>query len=153
MDLVLWRHAQAVDASPGCDDLARTLTAKGEKQAERMAEWLDRQLPQGARILVSPAIRTVQTAAALARPYRLAPELAPDRALDDLLKAARWPEGNKTVLLVGHQPTLGRTIAHLLGLRESECTIKRGSVWWLRQRERDGRIQTLLLSVQSPDML
>ena len=153
MDLVLWRHAQAVDASPGCDDLARTLTAKGEKQAERMAEWLDRQLPQGARVLVSPAARTVQTAAALARPYRLAPELAPDRTMDELLQAARWPACNRTVLLVGHQPTLGRTVAHLLGLRESECTIKRGAVWWLRQRERDGRLQTLLLSVQSPDML
>ncbi|MFM1908168.1 MAG: hypothetical protein RLZZ591_1845 [Pseudomonadota bacterium] len=153
MDLVLWRHAQAVDASPGCDDLARTLTAKGEKQAERMAEWLDRQLPQGARVLVSPAARTVQTAAALARPYRLAPELAPDRTVDELLQAARWPAGNRTVLLVGHQPTLGRTVAHLLGLRETECTIKRGAVWWLRQRERDGQLQTLLLSVQSPDML
>lgn len=153
MDLVLWRHAQAVDASPGCDDLARTLTAKGEKQAERMAQWLDRQLPQGTRILVSPAARTVQTAAALTRPYRLAPELAPDRMVEDLLQATRWPVCNKTVLVVGHQPTLGGAVAHLLGLRESECTIKRGAVWWLRQRERDGRTQTLLLAVQSPDML
>lgn len=153
MDLVIWRHAQAVDASPGCDDLARTLTAKGEKQAERMAEWLDRQLPQGARVLVSPAARTVQTAAALARPYRLTPELAPDRTVDDLLQAARWPDGNKTVMVVGHQPTLGGAVARLLGLRDEECTIKRGAVWWLRQRERDGRLQTLLISVQSPDML
>ncbi|MEY4757670.1 MAG: hypothetical protein RJA34_2568 [Pseudomonadota bacterium] len=153
MDLVLWRHAHAVDAGPDCEDLARTLTKRGEKQAERVGHWLDRQLPQGARILVSPALRTVQTAAALGRNYRLAPELAPDRSADDLLQLAGWPAANKTVLVVGHQPTLGRTVARLLGLRESECTLKRGSVWWLRQREREGRTQTLLIAVQSPDML
>ncbi len=42
MDLILWRHAEAEKANPGSDDLTRALTAKGEKQATRMAAWLDR---------------------------------------------------------------------------------------------------------------
>src|SRR5436190_21449722 len=38
MDLILWRHA---DAEPGEPDIGRRLTAKGLKQAERVAAWLD----------------------------------------------------------------------------------------------------------------
>ena len=49
MDLVLWRHAEAQEWVEGCDDMARTLTLRGEKQAARMAAWLDRQLPEGTR--------------------------------------------------------------------------------------------------------
>ena len=47
MDLIFWRHAEAFDALEGQDDLSRTLTPKGEKQALRMGQWLDRQLPEG----------------------------------------------------------------------------------------------------------
>ncbi len=36
MELILWRHAEA---EPGEPDLGRRLSAKGEKQARRMAEW------------------------------------------------------------------------------------------------------------------
>ena len=46
MDLILWRHAEAEDWTEGCDDLQRSLTGRGEKQAKRMAAWLDRQLPR-----------------------------------------------------------------------------------------------------------
>ena len=49
MDLILWRHAEAEDWAEGdpqeSRDLARSLTPRGEKQAARMANWLDRQLP------------------------------------------------------------------------------------------------------------
>ena len=65
MDLILWRHADAEITSEGEDDLSRQLTVKGEKQAVRIATWLDRHLPKGVRILVSPARRTEQTAKAL----------------------------------------------------------------------------------------
>ena len=56
MDLVLWRHAEAKEWEPGCDDLARPLVSKGHKQAARMAAWLDRQLPASARVYCSPAV-------------------------------------------------------------------------------------------------
>ena len=71
MDLILWRHAEAEDwpeGDPqGGSDLERSLTSRGEKQAARMANWLDRQLPEGARIFVSPARRCEQTALALVK--------------------------------------------------------------------------------------
>ncbi|HEY5579943.1 MAG TPA: histidine phosphatase family protein, partial [Rhodoferax sp.] len=106
MDLILWRHAEAQEWLEGCDDMARSLTSRGEKQATRMANWLDRQLPEGTRILVSPARRCEQTAQALGRKYKLREELAPGASAVELLELVQWPLAKGTVLVVGHQPTL-----------------------------------------------
>lgn len=153
MDLVLWRHAEAQEWIEGCDDMARTLTSRGEKQAARMAAWLDRQLPESTRIVVSPSRRTEQTAIALGRKYKLRSELAPDGTVSQLLELVQWPSAKGTVLVVGHQPTLGQTIAQLLGLSAAECAVKKGAVWWLRHRERDALSQTVVVTVQSPELL
>ena len=153
MDLVLWRHAEAHEAPEGGDDLARTLTPRGEKQAARMAAWLDRQLPESTRILVSPARRTEQTAAALKRKFKICSELAPDCSVEQLLSLVQWPDGKGCILVVGHQPTLGQTIARLMGLNAAECAVKKGAVWWLRSRSRDLQDQTVLVTVQSPEVL
>jgi phosphohistidine phosphatase len=155
MDLILWRHAEAEDlqeTDDGCSaDLSRRLTSKGEKQAVRMAAWLDRQLPQGAKIWCSPAVRSEQTVLALQRKYRVREELSPDRTAEELLQLVQWPQIGQTALVVGHQPTLGRVIARLLNLQETDCSVKKGAVWWLRQRERNGQPQTVLLTVQTPE--
>lgn len=158
MDLILWRHAEAEDLAAGDDaqevtDLERSLTPRGEKQAERIAGWLDRQLPEGTLILVSPARRCEQTALALGRKYRVRQELAPGAAPAQLLALVKWPAGKLPILLVGHQPTLGQTIAQLLGLQESECPVRKGAVWWLRNRNREGQNQTVVVAVQSPEVL
>lgn len=158
MDLILWRHAEAEDwlegpTQVGQIDLDRSLTQRGEKQAARMAAWLDRQLPEGTRILVSPARRCEQTALALGRRYKVRPELAPDAGVVQLLELVHWPQAKFPILVIGHQPTLGQTIAQLLGLHEAECAIKKGALWWLRNRDRDGKSQTVVVTVQSPEVL
>jgi phosphohistidine phosphatase len=159
MDLVLWRHAEAEDSLGKPDDaqadMERALTPRGEKQAARMAAWLDRQLPEGTRIWVSPARRCEQTALALGRKYKLRAELAPGAGPSDLLQLAQWPQGRSPVLLVGHQPSLGSTIAYLMGLPEREFPVRKGSVWWLRHRPREaqGSGQIAVVTVQSPDVL
>lgn len=157
MDLILWRHAEAEDWVEGephtASDLDRSLTPRGEKQAARMALWLDRQLPEGARIVVSPARRCEQTALALGRKYRLRLEIAPDASPAQLLELVQWPFSKSAMLVIGHQPTLGQTIAQLLGLQESDCPVKKGALWWLRNRDRDGHSQTIVVTVQSPEVL
>jgi phosphohistidine phosphatase len=153
MNLILWRHAEAHELREGGDDLQRALTPRGEKQAKRMAQWLDRQLPDLTRILVSPARRTEQTASALGRKFKIRAELAPGGTVAQLLETAQWPDDKATVLIVGHQPMLGQTIAQLLGLNASECAVKRGAVWWLRSRERGAVQQTVVVTVQSPEVL
>ncbi|MGD9774227.1 SixA phosphatase family protein [Diaphorobacter sp.] len=153
MDLILWRHAEAENFLEEGEDLERPLTQRGEKQAARMAVWLDRQLPDGLRVVSSPARRTEQTARALGRKYKLRAELLPGGSADDLLELAQWPRARGAVLVVGHQPMLGQTVAQLLGLRSQDCAIRKGAVWWLRHRQRQETAETILLAVQSPDFL
>jgi phosphohistidine phosphatase len=40
-----------------------------------------------------------------------------------------------------------------VGLRADECPVRKGAIWWLRTRERDGHQQTVVIAVQSPDLL
>ena len=153
MELILWRHAEAHDAKEGQDDLERALTPRGENQAARMSAWLERQLPQGLRVVSSPARRTEQTAQALGRKYKLRAELLPDGTPTDLLELVQWDKGNGAVLVVGHQPLLGQTAAHLLGLGQEACSIRKGAVWWLRRRQRLEHNQTVLMAVMCPEFL
>ncbi len=154
MDLLLWRHAEAFDADEAQpDDLRRPLTPRGFKQALRMAQWLDQHMPEGVRILSSPALRCESTAAALRRKYRLCPELGPDSTVTALLELAHWPDARSPLLIVGHQPILGRTVASVLGLPDLDLSVRKGSVWWLRHRVRDGVGSAFVHCVQSPDML
>lgn len=152
MDLILWRHAEAVEGE-GEDDLARPLTARGERQAARMANWLNQHLPATTRVIVSPARRAQQTAAALERRVRVVPSLAPDASVEQLLEAARWPDAKEPVLVIGHQPTIGLVAAQLLAGVAQPWSVKKGAVWWLRRRERDGDGQTVLVTVRGPDPL
>lgn len=153
MDLILWRHAEAELIADGQDDLQRALTPKGERQARRMAAWLNHRLAATTRVLVSPARRCQQTVAALGREVRVVTALAPDASIEALIEAARWPRSSEPVLICGHQPTLGLLAAHLLAGVDQPWAVKKGSVWWLRWRQRDGEPEVTLHAVQGPDAL
>lgn len=155
MDLILWRHAEAVDAvdDDPVFDMGRQLTPKGRRQAARMAAWLRRSLPDSTRILVSPALRCQQTAKALGRKFRTVEAIAPDAAPAAVLAAARWPESGEPVLVVGHQPTLGLVASLLLAGTAQPWSVKKGAVWWLRSRDREGSAPVVLHAVLGPDGL
>ena len=152
MDLILWRHAEAEDGLAGAPDAARELTARGRKQAMKMAGWLDHHLPSGCRILCSPARRTVQTADALGRKFRIHVDLGTDGEPQHMLQLANWPLARDPVLLVGHQPALGRLAALLIHGVEADWTVRKGGVWWLASREREGLQQVYLKAVMTPDL-
>jgi len=153
MDLILWRHAEAEEAAAGGDDLKRALTTKGERQAERMAEWLNHRLTDSTRILVSPALRCQQTAKALGRKFRTVAALGPSASAEELIAVAGWPDAAQPVLVVGHQPTLGEAAALLLGGAPQPWAVKKGAAWWLRHRPRSDDGAIVLQAVQSPDSL
>ncbi|MDH4390261.1 MAG: phosphohistidine phosphatase SixA [Aquabacterium sp.] len=162
MDLILWRHAEARELPQdmpfdAAADLARPLTPRGDKQAQRMAEWLNRFLPETTRVLVSPALRTRQTAEALGRKMRTVDSLAPGATHTQALAAARWPDSREPVLLVGHQPMLGQLAAYLMGgaatLDGPAWAVRKGAVWWLRHRLREGVEEVVLVSVRTPEKL
>ena len=153
MDLILWRHAEAFEMREVDNDLERALTPKGERQAQRMADWLNQRLAHSTRILASPAVRCQQTAKALGKKFKTANELAPDGNGEALLKSARWPDASEPVLVIGHQPTLGLVASFLLTDVPQPWTIKKGAVWWIRGRNREDMAQVILQAVQSPDCL
>jgi phosphohistidine phosphatase len=150
MELILWRHAEAVDGFP---DQSRALTKKGLHQSERMAEFLKNRIPPDTRILVSPAMRAQQTASALSKTFSTEPAINVHSTPQAVLNAAGWPLGNRTTILVGHQPWLGEVAALLMTGRADCWSVKKGSIWWFSRRDREGETQTNLRLVISPEQL
>lgn len=150
MELLLWRHADAADGEP---DLERPLSARGRRQAELIARWLGPRLAADLGIFVSPARRAQETARALGLPFSTVDNLAPGADVRALLETAGWPDAAHPALLVGHQPTLGEVVSLLLHGRESSMRVGKGSVWWLRSRERRGRVEAVLMLAIEPELL
>lgn len=155
MDLILWRHADAGTGSEGPEDVLRPLSAKGEIQAERMADWLNLKLPETTKIFVSPAMRTQQTAKALKRKFRTEELLSPERSFEEALECCGFPGGKQAALLIGHQPTLGLIASRLLFgyAQTSAMSITKGAVVWLRHREKHGDQEVVLRAYMSPEFI
>lgn len=141
MELLLWRHAEAED---GPDDLSRRLTERGRRQAKAMGDWIRANQPKDMQIVVSPAVRTQQTAEALGLPFTINRKIGPDTCVSELIAASGWPTAPGAVLIVGHQPSLGRLASLLLAGQEADWSIKKGALWWITNRVRRGEPQTVL---------
>jgi phosphohistidine phosphatase len=160
--LILWRHAEAEELAQStvtrwtpakrAQDQERALTSRGRAQARRMAEWLRARLPDKVRVLSSPARRCIETAQALTKDFEQLPELGPEHDSADLLRAIGWPDLPGTLILIGHQPTLGRVAAMMMTGREADWSVKKGSIWWFARRLRGDHTQHVLRSVMAPDM-
>lgn len=163
-NLILWRHAEAEAESKSGRDADRILTKRGRKDAEKMAKWLSQHLPADTEILCSPARRCLETAAALnhptiresatgiARDIKTVEFLGVDSSVEIMANKVVNEDSSKTILLIGHQPNLGLLIAKLLGMDSHACVVKKGAVWWLRQRLVNGVSQMYLFTVQHPDL-
>ena len=147
--LILWRHAEAED---GGADSKRKLTAHGQAQARRMAEWLRARLPEGARIVSSPAVRAMETAGALTPDFETLAAIAPGHGAAHILAAIGWPDRAGTVVVVGHQPTLGQLASLLIAGREADWSVKKGAVWWIAGRARGEDAANAIRAVMSPDL-
>jgi phosphohistidine phosphatase len=153
MDLILWRHAEAEDGFP---DIERALTAKGIKQAAHVAKWLKPRLPEDTRVLASPAKRAQQTASALTAEFKTVKAIDTSSHAKAVLAAASWPEATGTVIVVGHQPTLGETAALVLSGSAQSWSLKKGALIWVAYRaegSEDGGGHTYLRAALSPDLI
>jgi phosphohistidine phosphatase len=118
-----------------------------------MARWIHDHQPKDLRIIVSPAVRTQQTAEALKMPFETQRKIGPEACVSELVAASGWPAASGAVLIVGHQPSLGRLASLLLAGHEAEWTIKKGALWWLSNRVRRGETQTVLRAVIPAELL
>jgi len=161
MNLLLWRHAEAVDlgipVTPGSKrDLERTLTEKGRKQAQSTAQWLQKNVKRKIRVFSSPALRSLQTARAYTEHPEIINDLNPLADASHVMAAIKWPQGDD-VLIVGHQPWIGRIASLLLCGQEQDWSVKKSSIWWIshriREQEQLAKSQTTLRLVLPPDLI
>jgi phosphohistidine phosphatase len=117
MIIYLLRHGDAVD-SPRLNDNERPLSDFGQRQAEAVGMYLKSTAAGISLILSSPLLRAQQTAEAVQRELEnisiqttesLHSSSDPQEILRELRKARQ-----RSVLLVGHEPHLSRTVSLLL---------------------------------------
>ena len=122
MRIYIVRHGEAEFAALGSSDAGRQLTAKGQRQAERVGAALRVLGEVPAVVLTSPLPRARQTAERAVKamagkgsrpPIRVLDRLAPGAYAGDVLAAI--PTEPQSVMLVGHQPTLGALVGALIG--------------------------------------
>jgi phosphohistidine phosphatase len=162
-NIILWRHAEAAVSSDSTlqSDMARALTKKGQRQAKQMARWLKAHLPADTLLLSSAALRAFQTAQALndrevCAKINVHPVLNPAGSVSEILAFLANLKSHKNILLVGHQPYLGRLASQLLGLELSDLNIKKGAIWWLRLEVNQAHLNKpfgyKIVDVQTPNL-
>lgn len=111
--LTLFRHGHAERAQDGESDFERALDKRGRRETKQMSRHLAGLDWQVDHLITSPAVRTIDTARALARALGFPLErirhddrvyLAEADLLLGILRAA--PAAARHVLLVGHNPGL-----------------------------------------------
>jgi len=139
MNLYLLRHgiATAGDESGIESDSERPLTPKGIKRMRKSAKGLQHLGIAFDAILTSPLIRARQTAEIVAEALGLEAQLqeisglAPDSSVENLLFGLTRFQNRDHLLLVGHQPLLGKTAAFLLHGKERsslDIALKKGGI-------------------------
>ena len=84
-------------------------------------------------------------------PFEARDALGPGAGARSVLAEAGWPDAAHSVVVVGHQPTLGEVAARLLGADHGSLAIRKGAIWWFAVRRHGG--ETLLKAVLDPDVL
>jgi phosphohistidine phosphatase len=120
MDVFLLRHGEAGGrVVPSTKDLERSLTARGKKEVESIAEALATLKFRFDVIATSPLRRSKETASIVGKAFRNKPrpedwdELKPEGIRQDLYRRLAKVKPGSSVLLVGHEPYLSTAIGEI----------------------------------------
>jgi phosphohistidine phosphatase len=130
VDVILVRHATAVDETLELRDPFRHLTPEGRAQAKALGDRLRWHDCEPTRLWTSPLVRAVQTAELVAiglgatAPIEVMPDLAPGESERAVVAAlAKLPADDK-VMLFGHEPGMSAIAALLLGATDFPALAK-----------------------------
>ncbi len=114
--IALLRHAKSDWTDSTLMDIDRPLSARGQKDAPIMGDWLSAQSPKMEHALVSPAQRAQETFAGLGieLPHEIKERLYPTQAGNVLRLSKALPEELNAVLMVGHNPGISGAVEALL---------------------------------------
>ena len=130
MKIILARHASAEDKADSKEDADRILTPEGREQADLQGRVVAATVGTLDALWTSPFIRALQTAGIASKHLKIKPTVEPALAISGDLEQLCWKlqrEAPAAVMLVGHQPDLGRLAARLLGM-VSELSLKKAGV-------------------------
>jgi len=124
-ELILLRHAEAVPPDASLEDRDRSLSPRGEQEAQAAGLWLVSHGLRPDRVLCSPTRRTEETArlALAAVDNAPIPQLAPEiyeASPGELLALLDQHDDANTLMLVGHNPGIERLVALLVEGRSDE---------------------------------
>lgn len=120
MELYWLRHGTAEDKNPGQTDAERHLVEEGVEEVRDVAKCLKRLNLDFDYIFTSPLVRAVETAERAAEVLNLQDNvhvcegLLPEDHWDLLRQALKSHLPFERILLVGHQPSFGQMIGHLV---------------------------------------
>ena len=141
MRVILVRHGDADAEIPdGLEDDARALTTRARGVLPGHFGGLTAHIGTPKLILMSPLVRAVQTATLLAQalgfegPLKTHRGLYPDGPVG-AIEALLTDYLNETVVLVGHQPSMGSAAAHFLGLPSFPKPVNPGTVIGIERPE------------------
>jgi phosphohistidine phosphatase len=138
MEIYILRHGIAEEAKAGHPDSERALTEAGREKLRRV---LDRARSAGVKpslILASPYRRAVETAQMAGQSLGCgrileSEALVPGSTPEEVWDAIRERRKEDALLLAGHEPLLGMTVAHLLGAPALQVDLKKAALVCIEQ--------------------
>jgi phosphohistidine phosphatase len=133
MDLLVIRHAIAVDPADSTDDDSRPLTAEGKKKMRQGAQGLRLSVPAIDVLATSPLTRAVETAEIVSDAYEdlatiIVPVLAPGHPASAVASWLETQRRHHVVAVVGHEPGLSLMVSWFLsGTERSIIELKKGA--------------------------
>lgn len=132
MNIILFRHGDADNSSPGIKDSERKLTLAGEAKTRKNAELLKLYIGSPDYIITSPLIRAHQTAKIILEILRCKNEIIADKKLlpgssaEDIIDLANYLN-SQNILFVGHQPDLSNQVSELISPSEANVEFKKSA--------------------------
>jgi phosphohistidine phosphatase len=134
MRVILIRHGDAdADIPEGLEDDARALTTRARLMLSGHFAPLASRIGTPNMIFMSPLVRAVQTATLLGHALQYEGQMKTNRTLFPdgpvgAIEALLSERLGETIVLVGHQPSMGSTAAHFLGLGSFPRPVQPGTV-------------------------
>lgn len=151
MQILLVRHAEAVDMRSALSDYDRWLTEAGRRAMTKVGESLSTSGLRYTQVYTSPLVRAVQTAEILAAsapafdgPLEVHRALSTEEGTTaEVLAPLEQAPDDALIVMVTHMPKVGVLTAHLGGL-VSAPAFRTGSACLLSVADGSGRVEWML---------
>ena len=123
--ITLFRHGKAEQPTADVTDFERQLSIRGRLNASQMGTFLAAQNMLPDRILVSPAVRTLETLKIASQTWPDIQQVVCDSIYEAtanglLLEVAERASDVRSVMIIGHNPSLLVALNQMVGERHSD---------------------------------